>query len=51
MLNHLFLFNTTPPMRPPCRIQSTRIGMNEIFVDGGMRSKMLRFQIEMLAKS
>src|SRR5262249_10093107 len=50
-LNHLPSSSTTPPIFPPCPIQSPRIGMKEIFSFGGIFSKTEGFQIAMFAKS
>src|SRR6266571_3290722 len=50
-LNHFPSSNTTPPIFPPCEIQSPRTGMKEIFCVGGMRAKTEELHTAILAKS
>jgi len=42
MLNHFPSFITTPPILAPWPIQSPMIGINEIFLRGGIRGKIAR---------
>src|SRR5215470_14290530 len=51
MLNHFPSFIITPPILAPWPIQSAMIGVNEIFLHGGIRWKIAEFQTAILAKS
>src|ERR1700722_16244854 len=50
-LNQLPSSSTTPPTRPPRLIQSTKTGIKEVFLFGGISAIAAGFQTETFAKS